>query len=73
MSDVATISQHVNTCGLEKGTQELDKFRQATLGRAGSADELSQSVDETHCWVGELRKRLANSETTTRKKCLRSG
>lgn len=67
MSDIATISLRVNTSGLEKGTQELDKFRHAAKGGAGSADELSQSVDETHRRVEELRKRLANSEAATRK------
>lgn len=67
MSDIATISLRVNTSGLERGTQELDKFRHAAKGGAGSADELSQSVDETHRRVEELRKRLANSEAATRK------
>ncbi|HHP7423650.1 TPA: phage tail tape measure protein [Enterobacter roggenkampii] len=67
MSDIATISLRVNTSGLKKGTQELDKFRNAAKGGAGSADELSQSVDETHRRVEELRKRLANSEAATRK------
>lgn len=67
MSDIATISLRVNTSSLEKGTQELDKFRKAAQGGAGSADELSQSVDETHRRVDELRKRLADSESATRK------
>ncbi|EPK3183961.1 phage tail tape measure protein [Enterobacter kobei] len=67
MSDIATISLRVNTSSLEKGTQELDKFRKAAQGGAGSADELSQSVDETHRRVDELRKRLADSESATKK------
>ncbi|MGS7189303.1 phage tail tape measure protein [Enterobacter cloacae subsp. dissolvens] len=67
MNDIATISLRVNTSGLEKGTQELDQFRHAAKGGAGSADELSQSVDETHRRVEELRKRLANSEAAARK------
>lgn len=67
MSDIATISLRVNTSELEKGTQELDKFRNAAKGGAGSADELSQSVDETHRRVEELRKRLTDTESATKK------
>ncbi|MGK3190927.1 hypothetical protein [Enterobacter soli] len=67
MSDIDKISLCVNTSELEKGMQELDKFRKAAQGGAGSADELSQSVDETHRRAEELRKRLTDSESATKK------
>ncbi|MFT2788850.1 phage tail tape measure protein [Serratia sp. T13T92] len=77
MSDIASLSLHVDTGDLQRGNQELDKFQQKATGAAGAADgfnasgkntakvskEIAQEIEDTHRRVAEYAAALNKSQT----------